>query len=97
MAHGSKTERKKQMPRRQETALPPGQRLGRAGWTAVAVLAASLAAAAWYAIHAWSALDGVPMSPLGWLFLTLGAVFTLLVGGGLMALVFYSSRHNLDR
>jgi hypothetical protein len=72
-------------------------RLGKAGWLAVAVLGALLAAAVWYAIHAWLALAGVPISPLGWLFLTLGALFTLAVGGGLMALVFYSSRHNLDR
>jgi hypothetical protein len=27
----------------------------------------------------------------------LGAVVTFLVGGGLMALVFYSSRHDMDR
>jgi hypothetical protein len=89
MTDNGKAEREKLTPRR--------PRLGRAGWIAVAVLACLLAAAAWYAIDAWLSLSDVPMSPLGWLFLTLGAVVTLAVGAGLMALVFYSSRHNLDR
>jgi hypothetical protein len=71
--------------------------LGKPGWIAVVVLTCCLAAALWYAIHAWQSLPGVAMSPLGWLFLILGALFTLAVGGGLMALLFYSSRHNHDR
>jgi hypothetical protein len=71
--------------------------LGKAGWIALVVLACCLAAALWYAIHAWQSLPGVAMSPLGWLFLALGILFTLAVGGGLMALVFYSSRHGHDR
>jgi hypothetical protein len=72
-------------------------RLGPAGLFALVVLLGFLAVAIWYAIHVWSAMAGVPMSPLGWLFLGMGAFFTILVGGGLMALVFYSSRHNMDR
>jgi len=79
------------------TKRPRRPPLGRAGWTAIAVLTCFLAAAVRYAIHAWLSLAGVTMSPLGWLFLTLGALFTLLLGAGLMTLVFYSSRHNLDR
>jgi hypothetical protein len=43
------------------------------------------------------ALDGVQISLAGWIFMGLGIVFTLLVGGGLMALVFYSSRNDYDR
>ncbi len=75
----------------------PSARLGLAGWIALLVLGVFLAWAGWYAVHAWTALSGTAMSPLGWLFMTLGAVVTLAVGGGLMALVFYSSRNDYDR
>jgi hypothetical protein len=71
--------------------------LGIAGWIALVVLLAFLAVAIWYAIHAWMALSGVAMSGAGWLFLVLGVVVTVAVGGGLMWLVFYSSRHDFDR
>lgn len=61
------------------------------------VLFVFLGWSAWFFIHTWNALSGVAMSPLGWLFMCLGVVLTLAVGGGLMALLFYSSRHNYDR
>jgi hypothetical protein len=73
------------------------RRLGPWGWFAIAVLSGFLIAAIVYAIHAWNALAGVGISTAGWLFLMLGAVFTLGVGGGLMALLFYSSRHHYDQ
>jgi endo-1,4-beta-D-glucanase Y len=72
-------------------------RLGAAGWFAIIVLLGFLAAAIAYAVHAWEAMSGVNISPLGWLFMGLGVFFTIAVGGGLMALVFYSSRHNYDQ
>jgi len=71
-------------------------RLGPGGWFAIAVLFAFLGVAGWYAIHAWGELPGVPISPLGWLFLVLGVLTTIGVGAGLMALVFYSSRKGRD-
>lgn len=71
--------------------------LGPAGWFAIVILLGFLAGAIAYAIHAWNAMSGVAISPLGWFFMSLGVFFTLLVGGGLMALVFYSSRHNYDQ
>jgi hypothetical protein len=61
------------------------------------VLLGLLGWAAWYAVGAWNAMRGVAMSPLGWVFMVMGAVVTFLVGAGLMALVFYSSRHDMDR
>lgn len=73
------------------------RKLGPWGWFAIIVLFGFLIAAIAYAIHAWNALDGVGISPLGWVFLGCGVVFTVLVGGGLMALLFYSSRHNYDQ
>jgi len=68
-----------------------------AGWVALIVLGGFLAVSIWYAIHAWMALEGVAMSAMGWFFLVLGIVFTIALGAGLMALVFYSSRHDFDR
>jgi hypothetical protein len=73
------------------------RRLGPWGWFAIIVLIGFLIASVAYAIHAWNALAGVSISPLGWIFLGCGVVFTLLVGSGLMALVFYSSRHHYDQ
>ena len=64
---------------------------------AIVVLLGLLAWAGWYAVGAWTAMSGVKMSPAGWVFMVLGAVVTFLVGAGLMALVFYSSRHDMDR
>ncbi len=67
------------------------------GIVAILILLGLLGWAGWYALDAWNAMRGVKMSPLGWLFMVLGAVVTFLVGAGLMALVFYSSRHDMDR
>lgn len=64
---------------------------------AILVLVGLLGWAAWYAVGAWTAMSGVHMSRLGWVFMILGVVVTFLVGAGLMGLVFYSSRHDMDR
>ena len=72
-------------------------RLTRGGWLALVVLAGFLGWAIWYAIHTWGALAGVGISTFGWVMLGFGVVATLLVGGGLMALLFYSSRKNYDQ
>jgi hypothetical protein len=66
------------------------------GWFTIAVLLVLLAVAVWYCIHAWGEVGGNGISPAGWVFLTLGVVVTLAVGGGLMALLFYSSRQGKD-
>lgn len=71
--------------------------LSAAGVIAIAILVLLLGWAIWYAVGAWQAMAGVHMSVLGWVFLGLGALVTFLVGAGLMGLVFYSSRHDLDR
>ena len=62
----------------------------------VAALLAILAAAAWYAAGAWISVNGPPMPATGYIAMTLGIVFSLIVGCGLMALLFYSSRHGYD-
>lgn len=71
--------------------------LSAAGWIALVVLVGFLLLSLWYAVKVWTAMSGVSMSGWGWTFLILGIVVTTGLGAGLMALVFYSSRHDLDR
>lgn len=70
--------------------------LGKAGWVALIALFGLLAWAIWYGFQAWGLMGGVSISPMGWLFLLLGVVFTVAVGAGLMGLLFYSSRSGRD-
>ncbi|MBM3535081.1 MAG: hypothetical protein FJX60_18825 [Alphaproteobacteria bacterium] len=58
----------------------------------VLFLLLALAGAAWLL----SSLDAVSIGVHGWIALILGVVFSLGVGGGLMALVFISSRRGHD-
>ena len=62
----------------------------------VVVLLVILAGAVLYAASAWTALSGPPMPMVGYVAMGLGVVFSLIVGCGLMALLFYSSRHGYD-
>jgi hypothetical protein len=62
----------------------------------VAALLAILIAAGWLAASAWLSVQGPPMPAEGYIAMTLGIVFSLVVGCGLMALLFYSSRHGYD-
>ena len=59
-------------------------------------LVALLAAAVWFAIYSWTAIAGPPMPTEGYAAMWLGIVFSLAIGCGLMALVFYSSRRGYD-
>ncbi|AWM02872.1 hypothetical protein [Bradyrhizobium amphicarpaeae] len=66
-----------------------------ARWLLIAVLCAMLAAAGVLGYLGWTSTDtSVPAS--GYVALVLGVVFSLVVGVGLMALVFYSSRKGYD-
>ena len=62
----------------------------------VVPLLAILVAAGWFAASAWVSVEGPPMPATGYLAMALGVVFSLIVGCGLMALLFYSSRHGYD-
>ena len=64
---------------------------GRASWPLLAILGVTL----WWAVSAWNAFD-VEMSIHGYITMILGIVFSLAIGCGLMALMFYSSRHGYD-
>lgn len=59
-------------------------------------LAALLVVAICFAVYTWRAIEGPPIPAEGHIAMWLGIVFSLLVGCGLMALVFYSSRHGYD-
>ena len=74
-----------------------GSGLSAFGIGAILIMVGMLGWAGWYAVKSWNAMSGVEMSPLGWVFMAMGAVVTFLVGAGLMVLIFYSSRHDMDR
>ena len=59
-------------------------------------LFALLIAALCFAVVTWTSLgDTVPL--YGWFAIGGGVLFSLLIGGGLMALMFYSARHGSCR
>ena len=60
-------------------------------------LFALLLLAVWFAGSAWIHLGGSEPIPFyGYAAIAGGVLFSLLIGGGLMALAFYSSRHGYD-
>jgi len=63
----------------------------------VVTLLALLAVTLWFAATAWISIDGPPMPIIGWVTLAGGVVLSLIVGCGLMALMFYSNRHGYDK
>ena len=78
-----------------EAEKKPG--LSRWGAGAIMVMLGFLVWAGWYAVESWNAMAGVSISPLGWFFMILAVFVTFGLGAGLMLLVFYSSRHDMDR
>jgi len=69
--------------------------VGIGSWTVVGILLALLAGAVAFAYFGWTLEPGsMPLSLV--LPMVLGIVFSLAVGIGLMALVFYSSRKGYD-
>ena len=80
----------------QPAVAPSGSEGGKvARWIVIAVLSALLLAASVLGYLGWTSTDtSVPAS--GYVALVLGVVFSLVVGVGLMALVFYSSRKGYD-
>ena len=72
------------------------QRIGIGQGIILAVLAALLIGVGILAISTWTSTSGVVISEEGWIALSLGTFFSLVVGCGLITLVFYSSRHGYD-
>ena len=64
-------------------------------WSVIAMLTAFLVAAAVVGYLGWTSIDtSVPTS--GYVAMALGVIFSLVVGVGLMTLIFYSSRKGYD-
>ena len=63
---------------------------------AVVVLLALLAAALWYAYGLWNSLEATDLPASLYAAMAGGVLLSLAVGVGLMALLFYSSRHGYD-
>jgi hypothetical protein len=74
----------------------PAAKLSLGGLAIIIALVAILVAAAVYAIHIWNNV-GTPMTGWGWTMLVLGVVISIALGVGLMFLVFYSARHDMDQ
>ena len=62
----------------------------------VIALMALLVAALWWAYALWTAVGAADLPPSIYGAMAGGVTFSLLVGCGLMALVFYSSRYGYD-
>ena len=70
--------------------------LSRAQIVLIAVLVALLILTAIWAVSVWNDTGDVVMDKHGWIALGLGTFFSLLIGCGLMALMFFSSRSGHD-
>jgi hypothetical protein len=62
----------------------------------VVALFALLTLSVWFAATAWERLGDTAIPFYGYIAIAGGVLVSLLVGGGLMALVYYSSRHGYD-
>jgi hypothetical protein len=66
------------------------------GWALILVLAALLIATVAIACVGWALAPGTVVPASGFVALAFGVLVSLAVGIGLMALLFYSSRHDYD-
>ena len=80
-------------PSRQPSAPP---RVGAVAWMVILVLLSLLVATDFVAYLGWTLADGVEVSTAGYVAMAAGVLFSLIIGCGLMALVFYSSRSGYD-
>jgi hypothetical protein len=64
-------------------------------WLVIAVLLGLLGLTFWAAYRQWILVD-VDVPAWAWIALAFGTFLAILVGGGLMALIFYSSRKGYD-
>ncbi|HEY6257307.1 MAG TPA: hypothetical protein VIY51_16110 [Xanthobacteraceae bacterium] len=64
-------------------------------WLAMAGLLGLLGLALWVTYRQWILVD-VDVPAWAWISMAFGVALSVLVGGGLMALIFYSSRKGYD-
>ena len=71
--------------------------LSASAWIIILVLLSLLVATDFVAYLGWTLADGVEVSTAGYIAMAMGVLFSLIVGCGLMALVFINSRRRLRR
>jgi hypothetical protein len=71
-------------------------RLGLGSWTILAVLVLLLVATGFIVYFGWTLASNANVTASGYIAMALGVIFSLIFGCGLMALLFYSSRHGYD-
>ena len=75
---------------------PKRARTMRGGWLVAGVLGALFGAAMWFSFYGWNLVPN-KMNGNGYVAMALAIVFTAALGGGLMALVFWSHKKGYDR
>ncbi len=70
--------------------------IGMGGWIAIAAMGVVLGASIWFLFYGWNLTDA-NIDTNGYIALTLGIVLSMVLGGGLMALLFWSNRKGYDR
>jgi hypothetical protein len=70
--------------------------MGRGSWAILVVLVLVLVATVVVAYMGWTSATGTDVPASGYISLAIGVIFSMAVGVGLMALVFYSSRAGYD-
>ena len=73
-----------------------GAALTKGGVAIIVALLAMLVGTVAFVVYGWWRTADIEIPAYGWAALAAGSFFSVLVGGGLMALVFYSSRAGHD-
>ena len=71
-------------------------RMGAGSWTLLIVLISLFAATVMTVYFGWTSAKDTDVPTSGFVAMAIGVIFSLAVGFGLMALVFYSSRKGYD-
>lgn len=79
-----------------ENLLKPKSRLSIGGSILLLALFVMLTFSIIWSMMAWTSAEEAEMSIHGWIALGLGTLFSLVIGCGLMVLMFYSSRSGYD-
>jgi hypothetical protein len=90
------SEQKAKTSPRPSRQLPAPARLGAGSGMIILVLLLLMVATDFVAYLGWTLADGVEVSTAGYVAMVAGVLFSLVVGCGLMALIFYSSRSGYD-
>ena len=71
-------------------------RMGKGGWLTAVILGGLFGVAVWFAFRGWNLVPD-EMDARGYAIMAIGLAFLALLGGGLMALVFWSHKKGYDR